>query len=140
MDAGDAAAGHLFDDVATTSEGDALASDRKVAELGEKESGEGFDPGLAGKGPAELGAEVAKGGAAIEGHDAFGVESCRAGGNVELIFEFADHLLEHVFGGDDADSRTEFVDNDGDLATTGLKLLEKFGGELGFGNNKTRRA
>ena len=49
---------------------DALAGGGEVAELGEEEAGEGFDAGLAGEGPAELGAEVAEGGAAVERHDA----------------------------------------------------------------------
>ena len=42
--------------------------------MGEEESGEGFDAGLAGEGPVELRAEVAEGGAAVERHDAGGAE------------------------------------------------------------------
>ena len=55
--------------------------------------------------------------------------------DVELVFELADDLLEDVFGGDQADGRAEFVDNDGDLAAALLKLLQEFDGELGLGND-----
>src|ERR1035441_2229906 len=67
-DAGDAAAGHLFDDKAAASVNDALAGDGEMAKLGQQESGEGLDPGLAGEGPAELGVQVAQGGAAVQRH------------------------------------------------------------------------
>jgi hypothetical protein len=41
-------------------------------------------------------------------------------------------LLEEVFGGNDADCRSELVDDDGDVAAALLKLLEEFDGELGL--------
>jgi hypothetical protein len=40
----------------------------------EEKAGEGLDAGLAGEAPVELSAKVAEGGAAVERHDAGGVE------------------------------------------------------------------
>ena len=57
-------------------------------------------------------------------------------GDVELVFELADDLLEDVFGGDDADGGTELVDDDGDLAAALLELLQQLDGELGFGDDE----
>ena len=104
--------------------------------MGEEEAGEGFDAGFAGEGPVELGAEVAEGGAAVERHDAGGVEEGGACGDVELVFELADDLLEDVFGGDDADGGAELVDDDGDVAAAFLELLEELDGELGLGDDE----
>ena len=115
---------------------DGLAGDGEGGQLEEKESREGFDAGFAGEGPAELGAEVAESGAAVEGHDAFGVEAGSAGRDVELVFQFADDLLQGIFGRDDADGGAELVHDDRDLAAAGLKVLEQFDGELGFGHNE----
>ena len=39
-----------------------------------------------------------------------------------------DDLLEGVFGGDDADSGTELVDYDGDLAAAFLELMQELDG------------
>ncbi len=130
----DAVAGHLGDGVAAAVVLDAFADGGDVAELGEEEAGEGFDAGFAGEVPVELGAEVAEGGAAIERHDAGGAGERRAG-DVELVFELADDLLEDVFGGDEADGGAELVDDDGDLAAALLELLEELDGELGLGND-----
>ena len=56
-------------------------------------------------------------------------------GDVELVFEFADDLLEDVFGGDDADGGAELVDDDGDVAAALLELLEELDGEFGLGDD-----
>lgn len=98
-----------------------------MADVGEEEAGEGFDACFAGKGPVELRAEVSEGGAAVDGHDAGGAEEGGAG-DVELVVHLADDLLEDVFGGDDADGGTEFVDDYGDVAAALLELLEEFDG------------
>ena len=45
----------------------------------EEKAGEGFDAGLAGEAPVELGAEVAKGGASVERHDSGGAEESETG-------------------------------------------------------------
>src|SRR5271154_3269420 len=82
----------------------------------------------------QLVAEIAKGGAAFEGHRSGGAEQ-RGFADVELVFELADDLLEDVFGGDEANRAAELVDDDGDVATALLKLLKKLDGELGLGDD-----
>ena len=129
-------AGHLGDGVAAAFVVEGFADGGDVAEVGEEEAGEGFDAGLAREGPVELGAEVAEGGAAVEGHDAGCAEECGFAGDVELVFELADDLLEGVFGGDDADGGAELVDDDGDLAAALLELLQELDGELGLGDDE----
>jgi hypothetical protein len=69
----------------------------------EEEAGESFDACFTGKGPTELGAEVAEGGGAVERHDAGGGEDRCLARDIELVFQFADDLFEGIFGGDDAD-------------------------------------
>ena len=128
-------AGHLGDGVAAAVEVEALADLRDVAEVEEQESGEGLDAGLAREGPAELRAEVAQRDVAVEREDAFGVPGCGAAGDVELVFQLADDLLERVLGGDDADGGTELVDDDGDLAAALLKFLQQLDGEFGLGDD-----
>ena len=105
-----------------------------MAELREEKAGEGFDAGFARERPVELVAQVAEGGAAVERHRSRGAEERRPA-DVELIFEFADDLLEDVFGGDEADGGAELVDDDGDVAAALLKLLKEFDGELGLGDD-----
>ena len=56
-------------------------------------------------------------------------------GDVELVVELADDLLERVFGGDDADGGAELVDDDGDLAAALLELLQELDGEFGLGDD-----
>ena len=68
------------------------------------------------------------------------VEAGGAAGDVELVFELADDLLEDVFGGDDADGGAELVDDDGDLAAAVLELLEELDGEFGLGDDERHRA
>ena len=94
----------------------------------EEKAGESFDARLAGESPVELVAEVAEGGAAVERHDAGGVEEGGAGGEVEFVVELAGELFDGVFGGDEADGGTVLVDDDGDLAAALLELLEEFDG------------
>jgi hypothetical protein len=58
---------------------------------------------------------------------------------VELVFQFADDLLEDVFRGDQAERGAELVDDDGDLAAALLELLQQLDGELGLGHQQTSR-
>ena len=58
-----------------------------------------------------------------------------AAGDVELVLELADDLLERVLGGDDADGGAELVDDDGDLAAAFLELLQQLDGEFGLGDD-----
>ena len=37
-------------------------------------------------------------------------------GDVELVFDFADQLLEDIFDGDDAGGGAELIDDDGEMA------------------------
>ena len=106
-----------------------------MAELGKEEAGEGFHAGLAGKGPLVLGDEVAKGSRAVEQKQTGGIRGERAGGEVKLVIELADHLLQNVFRGNEADGGTELVDDDGQVVATALEVLEELHGELGLGND-----
>ncbi len=135
-DAADAAAGHLGDGVAAAVVLDAFAYGGDVAEVGEEESGQRLDASFAREDPVELGAEVAEGGAAVERHGSGRAEEMAARSDVELVVEFADDLLQRIFGSDEADGRAELVDDDGDLAAALLKLLQQFDGELGLGNDR----
>ena len=67
------------------------------------------------------------------------VKRAVAAGDVELVFELADDLLEDVFGGDEADGGAELVDDDGDLAAALLELFRRSTASLVSGTTRTSR-
>jgi hypothetical protein len=57
-------------------------------------------------------------------------------GNIELVFQFADQLLEHIFHADDARRRTKFVDHYGKMPFPLLKLAQQVEQRFRFGHHQ----
>src|SRR5690348_1193789 len=111
-----------------------FAAARQKSEVGEHEAGERFVRGIFGELDVKF-VEVMNFERGVENHGAVD-ESERAFNDVELIVNFADHLFENVFEGDEAENGAEFVDDHGEAAAMRAEFDEKFDGGLGFGNDE----
>ena len=56
--------------------------------------------------------------------------------DVELVVNFADHLLEDVFERGEAEDAAEFVDNHGEARAASAEFEQKFAGALRFGDDE----
>ncbi len=98
-------------------------------------SGEGFKALVARQVQIVLGFEIADVERGIE-HQRGRIAVVGAGHDVELIFDFADQLLQHVFDADHAGGRAELIDHHGEMAAAVLELVQQIGQRLGFGNHQ----
>ena len=131
--AADAVAGHFKDREASSTVFEGVSAAWDAAKSGEEESGEGFDAAFAGKAPVHLRFEVADVHAAVK-DEAAGGGGEDFGGDVKLVFDFADELLDSVFDCDEADGGSELVDHDCDVAAARLEFVEEIEDGLGFRN------
>jgi len=135
FDAGNAAAVHLDNGEAVTFKVEALAAAGDEAELGEDKAADGGVGGIVGELDVVLRGEIANVERGIENHGAVG-EGLGVFDDVELVVNFADHLLDDVFNRNEAEDAAEFVHDHGQTDATRAKLEEELASEFAFGDDE----
>src|ERR1700733_6076414 len=109
----------------------AFAASGDKAQAREDETADRFVGGIFGEDDVVARGEFADFDGGIEDHAAVG-KGQRAFDDVEFIVNFADHLLEDVFEGGEAEDAAEFVYDHGEAGAAGAEFEEELADGLGL--------
>ena len=115
---------------------DMLAARRHLLQAREDEAGQSFEAFVLGKNYLVLAFEIANVDGSVQNYRGIGVDLGLRHGDVELVFQLADQLFEHVFHADYARCRTEFVDHHGEVTLAALEFDQQFKERFGFGDDQ----
>lgn len=107
----------------------------KKTQVGKDEAGERFVSRVFEQLDVELAFEVPDIQRSVENHGAVG-EVQRMLDDVELVVNFANHLLEDVLESDQAEDGAEFVDSHGEAGASRAKFKQKLDGGFRLGNDE----
>ena len=114
---------------------EAFAATGDETKLGEDEAAESGVGGVVGELDGVLRGEVADVERGVKDDRAVG-ESLGALDDVKFVVNLADHLLEDVFDGDEAEDAAELVHDHGQTDTARTKLEKELAGELALGDDE----